>query len=320
MRHKKIVWFGFLILMVVAVVGISQSYTFRNEIKQLRYLTNVHSFSSLHCLQLDRSTQVHFKSDQLTITGDLYPPASGVPSPCIILLHGSSLNGRKLPLMQVMAAKFQQMNFMVLNIDLRGYGESDDPPALTSPKDFNFAADVIHAIDFLSKQPLADTSRIFLIGHSFGAGVALAAMQRDKRIKKLVLIGPPRRLRERFFQDNSPDREYFLKRWQKDMQLSYPLPYDLWQAVYQPLDIENYLAKLSEAGHIPIMFIDGAKEDPADLQFLRRITSQIAPPVTYWTVPDTDHYLNTGFFFSRVCYDSKIIGTLISHIRNWITH
>lgn len=306
--------------MVVAVVGISQSYTFRSEIKQLRYLTNVHSIASLHCLQTDHSVQVHFKSGKLTIAGDLYPPVAEESSPCIILLHGSSLKGRKLPLMQVMAAKLQQMNFMVLNIDLRGYGESDDPPALTSPKDFDFAADVIHAIDFLSKQPLADTSRIFLIGHSFGAGVALAAMQQDKRIKKLVLIGPPRRLRERFFNENAPDRIYFLKRWQKDMQLSYPLPYHLWQAVYQPLDIENYLEKLSETGHIPIMLIDGEKEDPADLQFLSRIATQIAPPVTYWTVADTDHYLNTGFFFSKVCYDSKIINILISRIRDWIIH
>ena len=259
---------------------------------------------------------ISYSVDSLNIVGDLYI-SDLVSAPCIILLHGSSVYGRKLPLIQVLAAKFYDLGYTVLSIDMRGYGDSDDPPNLTE-KNFDFADDVISAIDFLKKNTDIDTSKIYVIGHSWGGAVALNATFRDKRIKKAVLFGPTRRLQERVIKDGAPDREYFLNRCKRDMQINYDIKFPVWIRVMNKVDIQNYADKLGTT--IPFYLIDASEESEKDLNFLRKIYRESKGKIDYYTIPNTNHYLNTDFVFGKVFYNSKYINDFVNHVIKWLNN
>lgn len=260
------------------------------------------------------SEPVTFTADTLKIIGDLY--RGNDRSPVILLLHGSSIFGRKLPLIRALAKEFQGLGYTVLTFDLRGHGESDKPQDYT-PEAFDFARDVEAAIDELEQRLDLENRRLYVVGHSFGGGVALAAQKRDKRIEKVVVFGPPRRLSERFLNPEAREKVKLLFRWQLDMQLTKPLTFGMWQPAIERLNIENYVEQFSKPDHIPLFVIDAEREPPEDLAFLRTFSQKLTPPENYWTVPDTDHYLDSGFVGTVPYYDQQIVMTFVDRIDRW---
>jgi hypothetical protein len=79
----------------------------------------------------------------------------------------------------------------------------------------------------------------------------------------MVLLGPPRRVQERVFDPNAQNREYFLKRWKKDMDLPYDLIYEVSKEVSKPQNVEDLVA---HPHHSPLFLVDGDKEDKKDLE------------------------------------------------------
>jgi acetyl esterase/lipase len=71
---------------------------------------------------------VKIQSQGLTITGTLYEPDAAGERPAILLLHGSTPEGRKLGLYRVLGKGLADRGYVVFTIDRRGYGDSDDPP------------------------------------------------------------------------------------------------------------------------------------------------------------------------------------------------
>lgn len=269
-------------------------------------------------LKSEEVQEVFFTSDSLKIVGDLLEPDTYQPSPAILLLHGTSRYGRKLPLIQILARKFYKLGYIVLAIDLRGYGESEVPEALTSPRDFDFAQDVHSAIEFLVQNTRVDPEEIYVLGHSFGAGVALAAQCNNPLIKKLILFGPPRRLSERFLNPGAPDRDFILARMRRDMNLPYNLDFQIWKHVVAARNIETYIEQFSQTQHIPLFLIDSEYENPLDLNFLRDIYRHLKGQVEYWTVPQVDHYLNTSSHFGFLLYSEAIINQFTQRIDLWL--
>lgn len=263
------------------------------------------------------SQRIDFTVDGLRLVGNFYRPRDQTQNATILLLHGSSIFGRKLSLMRALALEFQRQGYAVMRFDLRGYGESDDPSTYT-PESFNFAHDVSAAINWLEKMAPEQAEHLYLVGHSFGGAVALAAQAEDKRVEKIVSFGPPRRLSERFLNPEAKEKQKLLVRWQADMQLPRPLAYDAWAKVLEPLNIENYLDDFATPGHTPIFLIDAAHEPEADLAFLRRLYGQIIPPADYWTVPNTNHYLDTGFVLGLPCYNTETVRLFVDRVGQWL--
>jgi pimeloyl-ACP methyl ester carboxylesterase len=273
--------------------------------------------SKLRLVLSETSQQVEFTADGLNLVGNFYWPQGQPNNTTIVLLHGSSIFGRQVSLMRVLASEFQRQGYAVMRFDLRGYGESDDPTPDT-PEAFNFAQDVSAAIDWVEKNAPEFTDHIYVVGHSFGGAVALAAQAHDTRVEKIVSFGPPRRLSERFFNPEAREKQKLLVRWQSDMQLNQPLPFDLWQKVLRPLNIENYVTAFSEPGHTPVFLIDAENEPPADLAFLRDFYQQTNQSIDYWTVPNTDHYLVTGFLLGQPCYHTTFVDTFVKRVDQWL--
>lgn len=302
----------------------------RAELGYLRRLGNG-DLGDVACVFRPERREVALESDGLTLRGDLYPPRAATDSlpPAIVLLHGSSTAGRRLPLYPSLAHELAGQGYTVLSIDLRAFGESEDPARLDDPASWDFAADAIAAIDSLLRWAPVDTSRIYVVGHSFGAGPGLEAAQRDGRIAKVVLIGPSRRRQERFSRPGAPDSAYYVERWQRDMELPAQVPYDVMVEVTRPNDVENF-ANGTYTTRVPVLLTDGEHEDPRDLAFLRDVARRMGPAATYWTTPATDHYLHTARLIrephrwatedlaSVPCYNREVLGGFVDAVDRWL--
>lgn len=273
-------------------------------------------FKDIHCVSSSAPSLVRFLSDSLYITADYYKPQNS-NTHSILVLHGSSSEARKAPIIRALGAKFSELGYQVLAIDHRGYGNSQKPRYL-SVDNFYFGSDAENGIDYLIKELNADPSRIFVIGHSFGAGVALTFAAKDSRVKKIVLFGPPRRLEERFFSENAKDRKYFLERWQKDMNLTYELEFNIWKDVYQNLDLQKFIPLLKSNDHIPVFLIDGEMESGEDKEFLKNIFLQSNPPIDYWTVPSSNHYLNVKIEDEQLVYEGTAVKDFVIEVNKWL--
>lgn len=108
-----------------------------------------------------------------------WQPTVGPPASPVVLLHGMSSNA----LFWLRVAEHMPGRQLVA-IDLRGHGRSDRP--LNGYSTASMAADVVQAIADL------DLNALVLVGHSWGAAVALAvAAGHPQLLSGLVLVDGP---------------------------------------------------------------------------------------------------------------------------------
>jgi dipeptidyl aminopeptidase/acylaminoacyl peptidase len=130
----------------------------------------------------------------ISIVADLREPAArnDQRAPAMLVLHGSSPWGRKNGLVQLLALRLSERGWIVLTPDARGFGDSGTPQVVQDPQAWEVAEDVRLGIDYLSAHPLVDLRRIYVLGHSMGAGHALEGALRDGRVAGMILLGPSR--------------------------------------------------------------------------------------------------------------------------------
>jgi pimeloyl-ACP methyl ester carboxylesterase len=239
----------------------------------------------------------------LRIVADLYRPQHderSLPAPALLLLHPSSPFGRRVGLVRLTGERLRARGWFVLAPDGRGYGDTADPPRPDDPGGWLVRDDVRRSIDWLSALPGVDPSRLFVLGHSFGANCALAGALDHPAVAALVLVGPAR------YPDGSRDES---RRWERvrfsaDRKLRHPVKPDALLAAVGEGDIELLShGPLGEPGHTPVLLLDGALESDGDHRYLAQVARQIAPPIEYETLPEAGHYCGVySFFGSRTVY------------------
>jgi pimeloyl-ACP methyl ester carboxylesterase len=223
----------------------------------------------------------------LKIVADLRLPRGEEPAPAILLLHGSAPWGRKAGLIQLLGARLQEEGWIVLAPDARGFGESDDPPDPSGLNAWTVRNDVRRMINFLTSNPRTDRERIFVFGHSSGAGLALAGGLQLSEVKALILVGTPR------FLNGSDERisAWMLSRLAADRGLGNPIPEELAKRERVETGISGYAdGLLGMKGHKPMLLVDGEFENEAGLKFLEDVAKRISPPIQYRTLAKTGHY------------------------------
>lgn len=268
------------------------------------------------------SSEIEFVSGELTLRGSLYLPNGKGPFPGIVLTHGGTKLGRKLPLYRILGHNLAQRGYAVLSFDFRGYGESEDPKNFNTPADLDFVEDVVQAISYLSSVKGVDASKIYLIGHSFGAGVIVPAGVQDKRVKGIIAIAPGRRGYKLFWSKNAPAKHYPRQRLAEDTEIPQlrRVPVDFINPILQYVTIDTIL---EHSVHPPILLIDGELENPKDLAFLKNLYEEITEPKAYVTIKNADHYFgvkreNDIELFSMVTYWSHIVDELVETIDDWL--
>jgi alpha/beta superfamily hydrolase len=122
------------------------------------------------------------------LEGVLHAPASPEKAPVVILCHpqpaSSDMND---PLLGVLASKLAEEGMLALRFNFRGVGQSQGQQTDGRMEPLDIAG----AVDFALTQPGADPSRVCLVGHAFGAFMALTYAPFDQRIHTVVAVSLP---------------------------------------------------------------------------------------------------------------------------------
>ena len=133
--------------------------------------------------------QVTIPSDGLKLSGVLQVPeqrAANERRPAIIVLHGFGSN--KDDGMVMLASRlFERLGYVVLRFDMRGCGQSEGQRARVIC--LEQVADTRNAISFLQTRPEVQPDAIAVMGHSFGAAVAVYTAGVDERVAACISSG-----------------------------------------------------------------------------------------------------------------------------------
>jgi uncharacterized protein len=114
------------------------------------------------------------------------PEKAGAKVPAFIVLHG--FGGNKDGLGGLSSAQMlEKLGYAALRFDFRGCGKSEGPRGRTIC--LEQVSDVRNALTWLQEQPGIDPKRIGVIGHSFGAAVAVYSAGVDNRLAACISSG-----------------------------------------------------------------------------------------------------------------------------------
>ncbi len=265
------------------------------------------------------------RTDGLEIAGRLYAPRDQGPfRGNILLLHGNYPQGQMFALYPLLARSLADRGFRVLTIDFAGFGKSADPFASSLSVRTDLESETEQALAYLKSLP-GGAGKLSIIAHSMGANPALRVGLRDPDLVSLVLIGPPRRVADRFL--NRGDLNFFWN-WALGIGRSqygreqFPSWYSLeqWQAYYLDHDMVHSLPLLRQWGHKPVYFLDGGDEAREDHVFLHDYAAQVSAPSEYVTVQGVDHDFNVKAYHNPPVYEPEALHTAVQVLEQWCSH
>lgn len=122
------------------------------------------------------------------LEGVVHAPTDPDKAPVVVLCHpqpaSSDMND---PLLLQLAQKLAENGFIALRFNFRGVGQSQGQATDGRMEPL----DVAGAIDCGLAQPGADPSKVCLVGHAFGAYMALTYAPFDPRVRTVVAISLP---------------------------------------------------------------------------------------------------------------------------------
>lgn len=138
---------------------------------------------------------VRFLSGRLRISGIMNVPTGRGPFPVLILNHGYIdpdiyTSGRGLAREQDYLAK---RGYVVLHVDYRNHGQSDDDPNYELNLRLGYTEDVINAVYAVkeSSLPYLDGDRIGMLGRSMGGGVTFNALVVQPDLVRAAVVYAP---------------------------------------------------------------------------------------------------------------------------------
>lgn len=300
-----------------------------------------------------------FASGNVEIVGSLYGSGQGDGArPGVLLLHGSTPEGRRMGLYRIMAEALAERGYAVLAIDQRGFGESA-PAAEPHREDaYDYVGDAVRALAYLAARPGVDSMRLSVVGHSFGVGIALTAGLSDPRTQGIVIIspgapGPPPApagahteahaeavARAETHVEGVVDAEAVARAEPptEDPDLDAPrgsrsrnymarrafrYGSTVWvpgvQYIGQPVPLEEHAAgDLADPGAKPLLIVTDAFEAAETIAALEAWEQTLRGPSRLLVAPRADHYLNTAGWGPIVVYDVRAVAALIGDIDGWL--
>ena len=262
------------------------------------------------------------RADGLAISGRLDQGKSRNPvRGNILLLHGNYPQGQMFPLYPLLAEALAGRGFRVLTIDFAGFGQSADPFASEKYVRSDLESETELAIAYL--QSLAkEGGKLSIIGHSMGANPALRVGLNHPAVAALILIGPPRRVADRFH--HRGDLAFFWN-WALGVGKSqygreqFPSWYtqEKWQDYFLEHDMAHLLPQLRAWGHKPLYLLDGGGEPGEDRAFLRGYAGQVSAPCAYLTLTGADHNVNVLAFQKEPSYEPRAVQQAVDVLETW---
>ncbi len=127
-----------------------------------------------------------FTSDGLKLSGVLHVPEGRKPDqrlPAFLVLHGF-VGSKDESHAEIQAALLEDLGYAAFRFDMRCCGESEGERGQV--RCFDQVADTKNALSFIAERPEVDPNRIGVIGHSFGAAVAVYTAGVDSRVACVI--------------------------------------------------------------------------------------------------------------------------------------
>lgn len=133
------------------------------------------------CLPVVAQKTISFPTED---GGEIYADIYGKGTKAVVLVHGGQFNKESW---HKQALILEDAGFLVLALDLRGYGKSHGPGD-SDPMDAPLQLDVLAAVRYLHK---AGAKSVSIVGGSMGGGAAAdaAIASQPGEIDRLVLLG-----------------------------------------------------------------------------------------------------------------------------------
>jgi len=131
-------------------------------------------------------TRLTFPSDGIALSAVLHIPDSHKPGqklPAFLVLHGF-MGSKDESHAEIQAKMLCDWGYAALRFDFRGLGDSGGAKGFVLCEDQ--VADTKNALTWLAQRPEIDPKRIAVMGHSFGAAVAIYAGGTDERFAAVV--------------------------------------------------------------------------------------------------------------------------------------
>lgn len=263
------------------------------------------------------------RPDGLLIAGKVYHPKNGAKEKAaILLLHGNFAQGQSFPMYPILATELSLRGYLVLTIDLAGFGKSEDPYSSPTPKQVDYETETDSALIYLKQICSSPQTPIGIIGHSLGAEPALKVGLEHPLVGTIMLIGPPRRVWERYH--TPEDIKYFWNRALEEGRLQYgrngfPAWYgqELWLEDILQRDIRHLLPRIVRWTHKPILFMDGERELELDRSFLRFYVNKVSYPKRYVTIEGLTHHFNVQWFRHPLFFDPEGMDKATDILAQW---
>src|ERR1700761_3761805 len=130
--------------------------------------------------------KLSFLSDEVKLSAVLHVPEKRRADerlPAFLVLHGF-VGSKDESHAEIQARMLEEMGYAALRFDFRCCGESEGERG--QGRCFDQVADTKNALSFLATRPEIDAARIGVIGHSFGAAVAVYTAGIDSRVACVV--------------------------------------------------------------------------------------------------------------------------------------
>lgn len=182
---------------------------------------------------------IYIKTNDKLVLHGWYLHAEGSPRAKVLFFHG---NGENISTHVIAVAWLTRHDYDVILVDYRGYGLSQGTPGLRGSID-----DVDEAIRYTIDELLGDNEKLFVLGHSLGGSLSIAALAENHyqgRVKALLSISA-------FSDYRNITQEVLSRLW-----LTWPLQWPLSFTVNNDYSPKNLVSKISPVSLVIMHSVD----------------------------------------------------------------
>ncbi len=230
--------------------------------------------------------EIFWPSDGLKIRGEFYPPVGEKrPFPGLIICHGipAKVKGPDDQGYPALARRFSQERFGVLIFNFRGAGLSEGNFDIRG-----WARDLEGALGFLTHRPEVDIRRIYVMGFSGGAAVAIYVAARRQEITGVVCCASPADLHDLLTEKGL---ENFLAHSRevgiiKDA--SFPPDLQEWKQSFLEVQPSAWIKRIPPR---PILLIHGTQDDVVPVHHAQDLNEQVKGKAEFFLLEGAGHRL-----------------------------
>lgn len=227
-----------------------------------------------------KSRKVKFASrDSLKLHGTLTLPANGV-SGLMLMVHGITSDRAEWGIFDMLAKEVAEEGIASLRFDFRGHGQSALDEHLITLS--GILSDITSASQELERSVGSSDVRRYIVGSSFGGGLAYAAAARDGRFDRAFLIAP--------VFDYLADIDHCAPKWRHDLKRKDHFKYnDL--ALGRALANEALYFDPLAGPSVPATIFHGTKDTDVVIDLSRAVAAR-HPAIELVEVKGAGHVMN----------------------------